>query len=507
MKLRNKLGVFLSVSGFALLCLGFSGAWYVLELQRQNSQLLDVNVASIRAAEELELLVHEMRHELGMFSLTHEPAHLDVAVEQERDVNQWLSQATALSATTEERTVLAELRGGLQDYFIQLHQLVDDRTTPISSTDIEQLRGAILSDHVLQRAHHYLKLNENELEQSNLQNQSLAHKLALVMVLLGACGAVVGLEAGYGVSRAINRSMFMLSVPIRDVVGKLDMVVGPVEVSADPSLQDLQIVLETVASRVATVVEQLQVKQHEVIRADQLAAVGQLAAGLAHELRNPLMCMKTLVQSARRDPPSTNLNATDLAILDEEITRLDNLLQTFLDFARPAELESKPVELAAIVRQTMGLVASRAETRHIQLDTQLPNESMVVQGDASQLRQVLLNLLLNAFDAVPNGGEISVIVERQGIDSDNEASPAGRPEWVCLSVIDNGCGLPMEQLERIFEPFFSTKDPGVGLGLAVSRRIIDAHEGQLLAEARSGGGTEFKVRLPLAVGTALPHLT
>jgi signal transduction histidine kinase len=498
MNLRDKIGCLLPVTGLILLVLGFSGAWYVIELQKKNTNLLDVNVASIRAAEELEMIARDMRHDFDRYLLTNDQEHLLHAVRKQSEASQWLSKAEKLSATNQEIAFVAHLKHGLEEFFEQLHQLVDDPQSEISSAAVQTLEENILSEKVLVVAQNYLDFNEKELEQSNQQNHRLAEKLAIAMVLLGVCGGIAGLEAGYSVASVINRSMYQLSVPIRDVAGKLDAVVGPLEVKADPNLEDLQLVLETVADHVGSVVDQLHQRHQEVVRSDQLAAVGKLAAGLAHELRNPLMCMKTLVQSARHNHESASLNVTDIAVLDEEITRLDSLLQSFLDFARPFEPEFQAVEMTPIVRQTIDLVSSRAETRQLKIKVQLPSESVEVQGDAMQLRQVLLNLLLNAFDAVQNGGQIVVSVERFLRDGVPLSPSNPAPNWVCLSVSDNGCGLPAEQRERIYEPFFSTKEPGLGLGLAVCKRIIDAHQGELMAEERIGGGTVFKVMLPLS---------
>ena len=310
MKLRDKVGCFLPITGLILLCLGFSGAWYVIKLQKQSSRLLDVNVASIRAAEELELIVREMRHELDRFLLTMDRDFLVHAVEKQKEVNEWLAKAQQLSASVEEKKFVADLESSLDGYFKQLHQLVDDPTTGISSETVDNIEEETLSHNVLVIAHKYLDFNERELEVSSQENKRMAENLAIVLVLLGVCGGIVGVEAGYGVARAVNRSVFMLSVPIRDVAGKLDTVVGPLEFSADPSLNDLQSVLETVSDRVGSVVEQLHQRHQEAVRADQLAAVGTLAAGLAHELRNPLMCMKTLVQSARRNKETPSLDPT-----------------------------------------------------------------------------------------------------------------------------------------------------------------------------------------------------
>jgi signal transduction histidine kinase len=241
----------------------------------------------------------------------------------------------------------------------------------------------------------------------------------------------------------------------------------------------------------------LHARHREVIRADQLAAVGQLAAGLAHELRNPLMCMKTLVQSARRRGDVAHFDSRDLAVLDEEISRLENLLQAFLDFARPAKPETHDVDIAGVARQTVSLLSKRAEGRNVTIQCRLPEQPLVVQADEAQLRQVLLNLLLNGLDAVQNGGEIWVDARHEDDRSASEESDQPGQPYVCLPVADNGRGLPSQDRDRIYEPFFSTKDTGLGLGLAISQRIVEAHGGKLVALDRDGGGAVFEIHLPL----------
>ncbi|QEG24917.1 sensor histidine kinase [Mariniblastus fucicola] len=492
MKLPSRRAFLPVVFGLLLLSLGLSSAWYVLHLQQQNSRILNVNVASIRAAEELEMIVREMRYELDRYLLTENRIHLSQALRNQKDANRWLEQATELSRSGKEQRLVGDIKRGLDEYFVQLHQLVDDPNAQFSAEAVERLEDETLSKQVLVAAHRYLDLNEQELEQTDQLNQSMARNLAIGIALLGTCGAIFGLQAGYSVARAINRTMFQLSVPIRDVAGKLEAVVGPVSVAADPSEQDLQSVLEVVSSRVGTVVDQLHERHHEVIRADQLAAVGKLGAGLAHELRNPLMCMRTLVQSARRSKDQAILNADDLAVLDEEITRMSGLLQKFLDFSRPGKLEFKRLELTSIIRQTVALVTSRAESRDITIDCQMPTESLATSGDETQIRQVLLNLLLNAFDAVPNGGKVAIELCDPGSENDGKADTK---KCFQLTVTDNGCGLPLER-NRIFEPFFSTKDLGLGLGLPISKRIIEDHGGELIGVNGDDGGAVFTVKLP-----------
>lgn len=501
MRLRNKITLSMAAIGLMLLMVGSSAAWYVLRLQRLNSEILDLNVSSIRAAEEMEIVVREMRHELDRFLLTRDQAHLARTLEMDRDVMTWVGQAGNLAVSERERSLVAEIQRGLDDFFMQLRQLVADHDETHASSTVEGLVNDVLTKKVLASAHQYLDLNEQQLQNSNEQNQKIAERLALALLLLGTCGAIAGLLIGYGVAWGVSRSILQLSVPIRDVADKLDEVVGPIEVWADPSVEELEVMLRNVSAKVAAVVEQLHARHREVIRADQLAAVGQLAAGLAHEVRNPLMSMKVLVQSAARRGQTATLDARDLQVLDEEITRLENLLQAFLDFARPAKLEKGEVDLASVARQTVEFMKGRAARRNVTIQCRL-QQPLTVEADATQVRQVLLNLLLNALDAVPNGGRIWVEAHRADLDPPGQQASRRRPPRVCLRVVDNGRGLPKDERDRICEPFFSTKETGLGLGLAISQRIIQAHDGELTASDREGGGAIFEVRLP--VQTSVP---
>lgn len=481
------------VVSVVLLLVGISGAWYVHRLQTRTSEILDLNVTSIRAAEELELQIREVRTEVNRFLLTTDPTHLDRALLLRSDVEKWLDAATRVATTEQEQRLVFELDRDISQFFQQLESLTRKEGTAIEAADVTTARE-ILTDDILANSRQYLDLNEQELEKSSQENQIMTGRVALALLLLGTCGAIAGLVAGYGMARGLRQSIFQLSLPLRDVAGKLDDIVGPISVSADLGLEDLETILQKVSDKVSTVIEQLHRSHREVMRADQLAATGQLAAGLAHELRNPLMSMKVLVQSARRGDRANRLTERDLQVLDEEITRLETLLQTFLDFARPAQLEKRPIELRAIINQTVSLLARRAQHQGVQIQTNFDAVSYTVEADPMQIRQLLLNLLLNALDAVSRNGTIWIELQHV-VDADSNGSERGalRTE---LRVADNGKGLPPGDRERIFEPFFSTKETGLGLGLPICRRILESHGGEIVASDRDGGGTVFTVRLP-----------
>lgn len=498
MRLGSRIGVSSAVAGLMSMLLGLVAAYYIARLQTLNSQLLDNEVSSMRAAVELDLLIRDVLHELERFLITGDHRLLENAAQKQGDVNAWLKQAVDLSRSRSEASLVAEIRRGVNLFFTQLRSILGPPIDAACTEKVGRLVEEVLTQDVLAYAQQYVDVNEQDLLTGNERVKSTARRVAAALLLLGVCGAIAGLAAGYGLARQVRRSLLQLSVPIRDVAGKLNEVVGPVEVSADPSVAELEVLLQKVSSEVSEVVEELHARHQEAIRADQLAALGQLAAGLAHEFRNPIMCMKTLVQAAKRHGDCAQMDARDLDVLDEEITRLNSLLQAFLDFARPAKLETASVDIVRVVHQTVDLLSRKAEARQVTIERRLARDSLVVQADAGQLRQVLLNLLLNALDAVPNGGHIEVDVACIDGDKTPGAEHVLGHGFIRVRVSDNGRGLPPEERDRIFEPFFSTKDTGLGLGLAISKRIMDAHGGTLVGRDREGGGAEFDICLPVS---------
>ena len=209
-----------------------------------------------------------------------------------------------------------------------------------------------------------------------------------------------------------------------------------------------------------------------------------MAAGIAHELRNPLMPIKILVQSAAERRPSPGLDGRDLTVLEQEISRLERSIQTFLDFARPPRIEKTTFAVRDVLEQIVKLLEARAERQGVRIECRFPAEPARIEADVGQFRQVVLNLLLNALDAVPHGGAI-------GLEMTNE------DRVLTLRVADTGGGLPGELGEQIFEPFVSTKETGLGLGLSICKRIVEAHGGEIRAANRPEGGAVFTVRLPM----------
>jgi signal transduction histidine kinase len=228
-----------------------------------------------------------------------------------------------------------------------------------------------------------------------------------------------------------------------------------------------------------------------------MAVVGQLAAGMAHEFRNPLTSLKAILQIV--ESPA-ELTMQDLAVVRQEISRMENSVQMFLDFARPPQLQKTEIELEQLLNNACALVNRRAERDCVRLVSVVRSRGIRVFADSAQLRQVVLNLLLNSLDATPAGGSIRLITQLEA--SSKVASPDSRDgnaesDKVRISVVDDGWGLPEHLGDRVFEPFVTTKEFGIGLGLAISKRIVESHGGTLSARNQPEGGAKFVMSIPL----------
>lgn len=222
--------------------------------------------------------------------------------------------------------------------------------------------------------------------------------------------------------------------------------------------------------------------EKNLANSEKLAALGRVASGVAHEIRNPLAAMKLKIQlAARRDFDKSKLEKT-FAVLNEEIARLDRLISKMLDAGKQKKLNFSLIAPDEILRERLAFVREKADAQNVKIETRLSDENEKINADAEKLTQVFDNLLLNALEAMPHGGVLKVA-------STNDANK------IIYEFFDSGAGVSAAEKEKIFEPFFTTKDKGTGLGLAISREIVEAHNGKLfLADAETGA--KFVVELP-----------
>ncbi|MFF2289860.1 PAS domain S-box protein [Peribacillus butanolivorans] len=218
-------------------------------------------------------------------------------------------------------------------------------------------------------------------------------------------------------------------------------------------------------------------------RQDKLAAVGQLAAGVAHEIRNPLTSMKGYTEYLQLDEKDEN-RLEYLGIIMDEINRVNEIVEEFLELSKPQSLILETKNIVPIIQNVLSLTEFDARKKNVILFFDCYHEEILIRCDENRLKQVLLNFVINGIEAMPDGGEIKVVTEL-------------KEEKVHISIIDTGVGMPPDQLRRIGEPFFTTKKSGNGLGLMISFKIIESHLGRVFVESEVNKGTVFNIVLPM----------
>jgi signal transduction histidine kinase len=242
--------------------------------------------------------------------------------------------------------------------------------------------------------------------------------------------------------------------------------------------------LQETTRRLADVYRELQENFEHMKRAERLSALGQLSAGLAHEIRNPLAAIAGAAGILNRSSQVQPKHLECLQIIDRECQRLNRLLSNFLDFARPRPPRFELTPVGPVIDSVVDLAGHAVGRTPIMLRKEIEPLLPPVECDPELLKQVLLNLIINAIQAMPRGGEVVTSAVRRN----------GR---VLIQVCDHGCGIGHEDRDRIFDPFFTTKPTGTGLGLSVAHQIVEQHGGLLTSEPNSDAGMTFSVLLPL----------
>jgi signal transduction histidine kinase len=235
--------------------------------------------------------------------------------------------------------------------------------------------------------------------------------------------------------------------------------------------------------------EVLKQRQEQLIQSEKMAALGQLSAGIAHEIRTPLTSIKIFIQSLEEEIEPDETQKEDFRIIMKEIDRINENIARFLNFARPDEPQFQAVDIGSLVKETVNLLAAKFKGSGICLDLCLPDEHPVLEGDPKQLTQVFLNLLINAVEAMPQGGTLTI---RSAVTVD----PESRREFLELMIRDSGHGISEEDLPRVFEPFFTKKALGTGIGLSIVYSIVQKHDGRIEVESEVGKGSSFILLLP-----------
>ncbi len=242
----------------------------------------------------------------------------------------------------------------------------------------------------------------------------------------------------------------------------------------------------------------------------RMAAIGRLTSGVGHEVKNPINAIVVHLELLKSKLGESEGPATrHLEVIDAEIRRLDRVVQTLVDFARPVEVQLREQDLRPVIGDVLALAADELTMRRVTLVSRIPAEPLIANVDADLLKQAVLNVIQNGAQSMPDGGRLEVTLELDGNQNESQIRASkgngmaggashAPAHFALLRVADEGIGIPDEIRDKIFDLYFTTKIGGSGIGLAMTYRILQLHHGSVDVQSRQGRGTEFRLRIPLA---------
>ncbi len=367
----------------------------------------------------------------------------------------------------------------LEEYALLLHQLNHQLSHPGLTPD----RLANLKDELRRRGH---ELTTIGIEMDTRAREEVAHeaqRYRRIAITILATALLLGALLCFLLVRWVTAPLRA----IREAIARV-MHGEKSTIALTPAIRSSAEGIELV-NALNLMLSALETKQDQLIHSTKLAAIGKVTAGLAHEINNPLNNISLTAEVLLEDLPDLDC-AERLEMINDVVTQADRarkVVRQLLDFSRPqAPSAWGEVDLARLVRESLELLKNQVRIGQVRTETELPDRPLRVMGNANKLQQVLVNIILNALQAMPDGGILRLAAA---------ANPAtGQAE---LTISDSGHGIPAENQAQIFDPFFTTKDDGTGLGLAVSAAIVSEHRGAITLASDPGQGTTFRITLPL----------
>ncbi|MFH2137841.1 MAG: ATP-binding protein [Candidatus Omnitrophota bacterium] len=402
-------------------------------LQRVSQAIMKENVSSLKAAEELELAVLNQKGLVASYFLDENPFWLNTLEEKKKDFYVWFNKAQEVALTDNEKGILEDIYTQYKKYDTQRNKTIKifeaGRKEEARKMLLTDVRNSI--DSLYNKCEDLILANEVLIAKAEVSSQDNVFRMTVLIWTTIIVTLCLGTFLGFFVARNINE---------------------------------------------------------QLIRSAKMASLGKLSANIAHEIRNPLTAVKmrlyTLAEEIKTNPGIQE----DLNVISEEINRMEKTVKHFLDFARAPELNLQNCDINEILDGTITLVSRQAVLQKIQiqkkLDAVIPDTAM----DKEQMRQVFLNVMLNALEAMPSGGILSVLTS---MTKDKEFK-----ENFEIVIKDTGTGIPVDHRKRVFEPFFTTKSEGTGLGLFIASRIIQMHGGVITVENSPDKGAVITIRIP-----------
>ena len=460
---------------------GIITIWYSYRMEILLTKVVDRDIAAIQSAESLEIALVNQKGFLSYYFLDNDPEWLRRLGEARQVFKERMEKAGSIAETNEEKEALRRIESEYVRYIT-----VKDRV--ISYYKIgNRAEGAELHKSVRNRFFKILELCEEYknlytagIKEMREDSRNEAQRLRIIVGIAMAAVLVLGLLLVFFLIHHILTPLHRLTVAAdrKGASKRPGDEVYSLSVSVRGLIED--------ADQAQT---QLEKSRESLLQAEKMVSVGKLAAGMAHSIRNPLTSVKMRLFSLHRTLALSDTQKDDFDVISDEINHVDTIVQNFLEFSRAPKLKIQIIHPSELVDMVLRLLRHRLDSYDVKTSVVRSEDLPEIQGDPEQLKEVLVNLVENACEAMEGGGQI-VIEEEQTI-----LEPFGRV--IVIRLKDNGPGIQKSLQPKILEPFFTTKEEGTGLGLSIASRIVEQHGGKMDFVSSEGEGTTFIIILPI----------
>jgi signal transduction histidine kinase len=459
---------------------GLATIWYAETTGSLFTSILDRDILSFQVAEEMETALVMQKGFITYYFQDGNPDWLKQLETYQKTFEEKLGKAREYARMETAWGVLGKIESEYLHYKSSRQEVIHLYQNGEEESGIKiHLRTRLQFLTIVDLCEQYKDLH--------IKNIAQTRKNALVRTRYISMGALIAIQlaAMMGVLLA-----YILFKQILEPIRRLTKATGP-----DDSQPPLSNEVNALSHRVHSLIEdvdqtqnKLARSQEHLVQSEKWALTGKLAAGVAHSIRNPLTSVKIRLFSMGRTPDLSPTQKEDLEVISEEIRHIESIVRSFLEFSRPPKLTMQKVSPSEVVDMTLRLMKHRLESNGVQIELIREKPLTEIWADPDQLKEVLVNLLVNACEVMVKGGWIRILEKEETGENGQKAAT--------ITVSDNGPGIPESIQENIFQPFFSTKEEGTGLGLSIASRIVEKHGGSINLRSQEGEGTAFVITLP-----------
>lgn len=468
---------------------------YVYNLQKDTEQRIDMAQGKVVVARQMEIELVRLRGFTLTYLVDKEQQWLDSIRVHELQFVVYMERARQNASSPEEVQLIQQISALFSNYEQRIYHAASlaQRREYRQADALLIHAGKDLLETIHEKSREFIQLNR-QAEQSYENAIQETHAMILkTMLILGLGGILAGLLLGWIISRMILRPINQLILQVRGAPG--GAVLEKLEIAGHGDLQELGDRIRALIAQINQAQKDLEKSRELLQYANKYAVLGKVAPTVAHEIRNPLAAIKMLVYSMKdeRDfPPSLH---QDLEIISSEINRMEDFIRNFLKFARPPDPVFTELDPLVVLQEVVNLLRPKFKGNHIVLQEAFAPAAARVMADAGHLKQLFMNLLINAVEAMPQGGALRL--QAEVLQMAHPGEPAIQAGFLRLTIADEGPGIPEKVLQHLFEPFMKGSEHGVGLGLSISQHIASIHRGWIEAFNKpEQGGAVFRVYLP-----------